>query len=61
MAKGKKYIDSAKLIDRAAQYDVTEAMELVVKTASAKCQYVKSCVAAATMGPGVKVNAAKFV
>jgi large subunit ribosomal protein L1 len=36
MAKGKKYIDSAKLIDRAAQYDVTEAMELVVKTATAK-------------------------
>ena len=36
MAKGKKYIDSAKLIDRAAQYDVTEAMELVTKTATAK-------------------------
>ena len=36
MAKGKKYIDSAKLIDRATQYDVTDAMELVVKTATAK-------------------------
>jgi len=36
MAKGKKYVDSAKLIDRAAQYDVPEAMELVVKTATAK-------------------------
>jgi large subunit ribosomal protein L1 len=36
MAKGKKYVDSAKLIDRAAQYDVTEAMELVIKTATAK-------------------------
>ncbi|HIT01495.1 MAG TPA: 50S ribosomal protein L1 [Candidatus Enterenecus merdae] len=34
--KGKKYVDSAKLIDRAAQYDVTEAMDLVVKTATAK-------------------------
>jgi len=34
--KGKKYVDSAKLIDRAAQYDVNEAMELVVKTAPAK-------------------------
>ena len=33
---GKKYVDSAKLIDRAVQYDVAEAMELVVKTASAK-------------------------
>ena len=31
------------------------------KPAAAKGQYVKSCVAAATMGPGVKVNAAKFV
>ncbi len=36
MAKGKKYVDSAKLIDRAAQYDVNEAMELVIKTATAK-------------------------
>ena len=26
----------------------------------AKGQYVRSCVAAATMGPGVKVNTAKF-
>ena len=34
--KGKKYVDSAKLIDRSAQYDVTEAMEMVIKTATAK-------------------------
>ena len=34
--KGKKYVDSAKLIDRAAQYDVNEAMELVIKTATAR-------------------------
>ncbi|MDE6261512.1 MAG: 50S ribosomal protein L1 [Oscillospiraceae bacterium] len=34
--KGKKYVDSAKLIDRSVQYDVTEAMELVIKTATAK-------------------------
>ena len=34
--KGKKYVDSAKLIDRAVQYDVNEAMELVIKTATAK-------------------------
>ena len=94
--KGKKYVDSAKLIDRAAQYDVNEAMDLVVKTATAKFdetvelhvklgvdsrhadqqvrgaivkakpaaakgQYVKSCVAASTMGPGVKISAAKYV
>ena len=31
------------------------------KPAAAKGQYVKSCVAASTMGPGVKINAAKFV
>ena len=30
------------------------------KPAAAKGQYVKSCVAASTMGPGVKVSAAKF-
>ena len=31
------------------------------KPAAAKGQYVRSCVAASTMGPGVKLNAAKFV
>ena len=31
------------------------------KPAAAKGQYVKSCVAASTMGPGVKINPAKFV
>ncbi len=36
MSRGKKYVDSAKLIDRSVQYDVAEAMDLVVKTASAK-------------------------
>ena len=34
--KGKKYVDSAKQIDRGVQYDVNEAMELVIKTATAK-------------------------
>ncbi len=34
--KGKKYQESAKLIDRAELYDVKEAMELVVKTSKAK-------------------------
>ena len=34
--RGKKYTDSAKLIDRSVQYDVAEAMGLVVKTAKAK-------------------------
>ncbi|MBE6637113.1 MAG: 50S ribosomal protein L1 [Ruminococcaceae bacterium] len=31
------------------------------KPAAAKGQYIKSCVVASTMGPGVKVNAAKLV
>ena len=31
------------------------------KPAAAKGQYVRSCVAASTMGPGVKLNAARFV
>ena len=36
MKHGKKYVDSAKLIDRAKLYDTTEARELCVKTGSAK-------------------------
>jgi large subunit ribosomal protein L1 len=34
--RGKKYTDSAKLIDRSVQYEVADAMALVVKTAKAK-------------------------
>lgn len=36
MKHSKKYVDSAKLIDRAKLYDTTEALELCVKTGSAK-------------------------
>ena len=36
MKHGKKYVESAKLVDKAALYDVNEALELAVKTASAK-------------------------
>ena len=36
MFRGKKYKDSSKLYERSAQYDVNEAMDLVVKTATAK-------------------------
>jgi large subunit ribosomal protein L1 len=34
--RGKKYQQSAKLVDRSVQYDPTEALDLVVKGASAK-------------------------
>ena len=36
MFRGKKYKESAKLIDRAVQYDPNEALDLVLKGASAK-------------------------
>ncbi|NLK38951.1 MAG: 50S ribosomal protein L1 [Clostridiales bacterium] len=36
MKKSKKYIDSAKLIDKTKLYDPSEAIDLVVKTAKAK-------------------------
>ena len=36
MKHGKKYVDSAKLIDRAAQYEVAEALDIAVKTGKAK-------------------------
>ena len=31
------------------------------KPAAAKGQYVRSCVAASTMGPGVKMNTSKLI
>ncbi len=36
MKRGKKYIETAKLVDRAAQYDTADAIALVKKTAVAK-------------------------
>lgn len=36
MKRGKKYLESAKLVDRMALYDTSEALELVQKTAKAK-------------------------
>lgn len=36
MSKGKKYIESAKLVDKNALYSAAEAMELAVKTSKAK-------------------------
>lgn len=36
MKRGKKYLESEKLVDSAKQYESAEAMELVVQTAKAK-------------------------
>ena len=36
MKKGKKYLEAAKLVDKATLYDVDQAMELIKKTATAK-------------------------
>ena len=36
MKHGKKYVEGAKLIDRANLYDTAEALDLAVKTATAK-------------------------
>ena len=36
MRKGKKYVESAKLVDRSKLYDTEEAMDTVIKTAKAK-------------------------
>ena len=36
MRKGKNYVESAKLIDRAKQYDVNEAIDTMLQTAKAK-------------------------
>ena len=35
MKRGKNYRESAKLIERGKQYEITEAMELVTKTSKA--------------------------
>jgi large subunit ribosomal protein L1 len=45
------------------QENLTTLMDAVIraKPAAAKGQYVRSCVLAATMGPGVKLNPSRFV
>ena len=40
--------------------DALMAAIVKAKPASTKGQYIKSCVIATTMGPGVKLNVAKF-
>ena len=44
----------------AENFDTLMGAIIKAKPAAAKGQYIKSCVVASTMGPGVKVNAAKL-
>ena len=53
MFRGKKYQESAKLIDRSVQYDPTEALDLVVKGATLEA--VESQVAGTCRSMGVTV------
>lgn len=55
---GKVSFGAEKLTDN---YNALMGAIVKAKPASAKGQYIKSCVAATTMGPGVKMNTAKLV
>ena len=54
---GKVSFGKEKLMEN---FDALMGAVVRAKPAAAKGQYVKSCVVAATMGPGVKVNPARF-
>ncbi len=54
---GKASFGVEKLSDN---FNTLMAAVIKAKPAAAKGQYVKSCVVASTMGPGVKINAAKL-
>ena len=43
-----------------ANFDALLEAIIKAKPAAAKGQYIKSCVVASTMGPGVKINPSKF-
>ena len=55
---GKVSFGPEKLTDN---YNALMGAIVKAKPASAKGQYIRSCVAASTMGPGVKMNTAKLV
>ena len=55
---GKASFGEAKLQEN---FDTLLGAIIKAKPAAAKGQYIKSCVVASTMGPGVKINAAKLV
>ena len=42
MKRGKKYIEAAKLVDRANLYDVAEAFDLVVKTSTKQLKHTSN-------------------
>ncbi len=54
---GKASFGKEKLIEN---FDALMGAIIKAKPAAAKGQYIKSCVVASTMGPGVKVNSAKL-
>ena len=54
---GKASFGKEKLVEN---FDALMGAIIKAKPAAAKGQYIKSCVLASTMGPGVKVNAAKL-
>ena len=55
---GKASFGTEKLADN---FNALMSAIIKAKPAAAKGQYIKSCVVASTMGPGVKINAAKLV
>lgn len=55
---GKVSFGSEKLVEN---YNAIMGAIVKAKPASAKGQYIRSCVVASTMGPGVKMSAAKLV
>ena len=55
---GKVSFGAEKLVEN---YTALVGAIIKAKPAAAKGQYIKSCVASATMGPGVKMNAAKML
>ena len=54
---GKASFGKEKLVEN---FEALMSAIIKAKPAAAKGQYIKSCVVASTMGPGVKVNAAKL-
>jgi large subunit ribosomal protein L1 len=44
----------------AQNFDTLVGAVIKAKPAAAKGQYIKSCVIASTMGPGIKINQAKL-